>query len=215
MIKLEQFSSAKVIYKEAEDFEIVNCVSERNETHDYKSLTFSYGCFLEQELKKVLSAKYKNFDYKILVIAEEQKDELLDKKIIILLKTTEVIDYLKSVISQNSVLNKIFSESKIEINYLTEKPKPIEISSFKQNIQKWCNEFQKYLVNQKNFNGITKINAVSLDRKLKSLEIVVSGKGTTNEIVFVSKKISKKINNLLLRSNQDEIFKVIDEEFKS
>lgn len=203
MVKIEEFTSAGILYTENKDFEIVNISSERNLLHDFKSLTFNYGFNLETKIRNVLSSRFKELEYKILVIGDESFNSLEIKKVIILLKNEE---------EKACVMNSI-TEKNLDFGIISEKVVDKKLTLFKQNCIKWCDNIQNYLANSFGFTGITKINASAYDGNLISFNIVITGKGTNDNIVFVMKEISKAMNDVSLSLSEDEIYTFINNYF--
>lgn len=191
MISIEELNSEGFEIVEEKDFEVVNCVANKDNNSEISFL-----------VKNKLAEKFKNPKYKILVYED---NKLNRKNTIILLENEEQMDYLAFN------LNK----SNLEFGLLRENPRANKVSKFKLNIQKWCDEFQRYLENNFWFAGITKIQAASLNNEIVTFNIIISGKGTNNEIVHIAKQISREMTDKLLKCNEDEIFTILDNYFKS
>ena len=190
MMNIEELNSEGVEVIETKDFEIINCVANK----DNSEISFL--------VKNKLAEKFKNPKYKILTYEDNRLNR---KNTIILLENEEQMDYL--------AFN--FNKSNLELGLLRELPKINKISKFKLNAQKWCNEFQRYLENNFWFTGITKVQAVSLNNEVVTFNIIVSGKGTNNKIVNIAKQISKKMTDKMLKYSEEEIFTILNDYFKS
>lgn len=225
MIKVEQFTSAGITYVDSKDFEVVNVTSERNVIHDCKSLTFWYGLEFSSKLGEFLKTKYKNAQYKVLVIGDETIDDLVISKVIVLLKNQEMIDF---VIDSPTILSDInvnidgdnvpVKMKSIEYDILDEEPKDLNMTKFYQQVQLWCQTIQSYLSNELKFNGITKITASACKGDLVSFNISNTGKGVNDDIVFVMKNISQNVflsKYRLFWYNENDIYEFINSYFKS
>ena len=190
MIDIEEFNSEKVEIVEKKDFEIVNCVAKKNNNDEISFL-----------VRNKLAEKFKEPKYKILVYENIKTDK---KKNIILLENKEQMDYLALNLKEFAVLG-----------LFRDKPKANQISKFELNIQKWCNELQRYLENILQFKGIVKIQAAAINGELLTFNIIVSGKGTNNKIVEIAKQISKNMTYKMLNYNNDEIFNILNDYYKS
>lgn len=186
MINIEELNSEGIKIIEKKDFEVINCVAKKENNEETSFL-----------VKNKLAEKFKNPKYKILVYG---------KKTIILTENKEQMDFLAfSFDSQKAVDFGIFKET----------PKPKIISELEANIQKWCNEIQKYLENILGFGGIIKVKAAGLNDELIVFDIIASGKGTNNKIVKILKELSNDFTDDLLYCDKDEIFTTLDNYFKS
>ena len=184
MIKtfLKSSSHQKVV--DDYEMEVVNVTAERNSTSSFKSETENYLLNFESSLNYFLNLKFKRPNYKILLTANEDKTGKINiLNFIVLLESKAQIDYVKESLT----------EEKIKFDILEEIPKKETITKFKIEVQNWADEIQRYLSNEFNFLGTTRIEASHDKTELQSFNITNSGKGLNDDIVWVMKEISKTI----------------------
>ena len=165
--------------------EIIDVSAENNLTTSLMSYTENHLMNFRSRLESVLKTKFKDPKYEIMIVADEnrlfRKTDVIE--LIVLLENDEQIKCVKDSLT----------EKKLTLGLLTEEPPPVETTEFKDVIQDWCNEIQKYLSNEFYFNGMTKIKAAVVDRELVAFYISNTGKGVNDDIVFALKEMSKAI----------------------
>lgn len=183
MIKTYMVTSGRKEIKD-EELEIINVKAENNLTTSFKSRTENFLLNVEERVVSLLKTKFKEFSYKILCVANEERNKNLNVlKLIILLDEKEKIDFVKNSLT----------EFEAEFGILREKPNAMVLSPIKEKVQEWADEIQNYLANEFKFNGKTIIEASSYNGELQSFNITNSGKGVNDNIVWVMKEISKAI----------------------
>jgi len=202
MLKSYKATSAKRILKE-EQLEIVDVISEGSASSGYSSKSKHYLRDLEMKVKTTLMARFKDLNYEILLVVDEDYKSFSVVKIVILLDDQEKINYLKSKIKDT-----------VSYRILKKLPENIHTTFFKALIQSWSNEIQNYLANEFNFKGNTKIQASVCDKKICSFKATASGKGMNENISKVLKKLSADITSGLIDVNVKDKFTIIDSFFE-
>ena len=208
MKKVFVLNQSKEFISKNKNLEVVSVVAEQTEETNFKSYAEKKAEEIRDIINEVLALKYKNYDFKVLVITDENFSTYKIEKVIVL---------LDGFINNKSVIDSLTESLKsfnIKFGLLTDKFEPRTISKFQSQCQFLANEIQKYLVNIKNFKGITKINA-SKWHDIEIFDITVSGRGTDDLIVNKIKKLSDDIkikNNI--EYTKDDIFIMLDNLFE-
>lgn len=185
MIKTYMITSEKEKIVKNEQIEVVRVEAENNLTTGFVSKTKNYLFSLEEKMKEKLSKVFKKTDYKILIVADENFKEEKPKilKIVILLDRQEKIDFVKNSLTQTN----------IEYGILRDTIQKNIISEFYAKVREWTNTIQNYLANEFGFSGKTIVEASLYDEELQAFNITCSGKGTSDDIVWIIKEISKAV----------------------
>jgi hypothetical protein len=200
------------VYEEAEvsnrQLEVYNVTSEISET---KRILLE----LETIIKSALFTKFKDFDYEMLIVSDEDSKtknvNLL--KLVILIDSEEKIQFLKNNLPNLSpkILN-IIEFKVLKIPLWT-----VQVTSLEEEmLQSWADEIQRYLRNEFNFYGKVNIQASFFENEIQSFWIGLSGKGVNDDLVWVMKEISKAITlskNIVFYT--DDKYTFIDGYFKS
>jgi len=203
MIISYKISSAKRFLKE-EQMEVVDVMSEGSSLSGYKSKAYIFLKKLETQIKTILLARFKDVNYEILFVADEDYKKYTPIRTVVLLDSPEMIKYAKEKIKNGY----------LEFGVLKKTPENIKTTFFKSTIQCWCNEIQNYLVNKYNFQGNTKIQASICDKKLCSFKVSASGKGMNDKISSTLKRISVLGTNGKIDINAKDKFTIIDSFFE-
>lgn len=183
MVKSIIISSRKKIEK-IKDLEKVHVVSVYSETKEQT-------LFLEDFLKRVLSEKFKKFDYEIFLSGEEAFFGYGVKplKIDVFLNNEEQIEYVKKQLTR---FKNPFITEKIKFKKIKHMNEQVS-SYFEENTQKWADEIYRYLTNNFNFKGKVNIDASFCEGELQTFWVIISGKGTNDKIVSLFKSMSEAI----------------------
>lgn len=193
----------------SKDFEVYNFASERSILEGYRSLINNFTIGFSSQLRDLISPVFKDFNYKVMVIADEGRETLKIKKAIILLSDKKIIDFVKNSLTQFNF--------NIEYDLLEEEPETLKETLFKQSGQFWCDQIHNYLKCEYNFQGITKLNVAGHAGELQMFNIGISGKGTTDEIIEKLIMVSQYVetNKAIYYAKPDDIFNVLEAYFKS
>ena len=203
MVKTEIINHGKII-NYVDDFEQVQVISENNQLTNFKSYTNRFAKQLENQISENLSL-IKKEKFKLLVVGDEFYNTMKIKKIVIL-----VDDNISKQCVINSITEKLVS-SNIDVIVDIYKEEPTSyVSEFKNRSQFVCNQIHRYLTNQLNFNGITKLNTAIYNNELQSFELSVSGKGTNDKIFNTIKSIRFDYNQIMTIT-EDDIFTILND----
>lgn len=203
MVKTEIINHGKIV-NYVDDFEQVQVISENNQLTNFKSYTNRFAKQLENNIAENLSL-IKKEKFKLLVVGDEFYNTMKIKKIIIL-----VDDNISKQCVINSITEKLVS-SNIDVIVDIYKEEPTSyVSEFKNRSQFVCNQIHRYLTNQLNFNGITKLNTSIYNNELQSFELSVSGKGTNDKIFNTIKSIKFNYNQIMTIT-EDDIFTILND----
>ena len=161
------------------------------------------------DVESVLKSKFKDADYKILLVTDETKESIKVLEIKVLLNSEEQINYL---------LKNYKSKYKIDYALLNnEEELKSTISEFEIKVQKWSDEIRDYLRNEFDFkNGKVRIEASIFNEEVQSFWITASGKGINDDIVWALNEMSKVITlskNIIF--DTEDKFSFINSYFKS
>lgn len=203
MVKTEIINHGKII-NYVDDFEQIQVISENNQLTNFKSYTNRFAKQLENQISENLSL-IKKEKFKLLVVGDEFYNTMKIKKIVIL-----VDDNISKQCVINSITEKLVS-SNIDVIVDIYKEEPTSyVSEFKNRSQFVCNQIHRYLTNQLNFNGITKLNTAIYNNELQSFELSVSGKGTNDKIFNTIKSIRFDYNQIMTIT-EDDIFTILND----
>lgn len=203
MVKTEIINHGKIV-NYVDDFEQVQVISENNQLTNFKSYTNRFAKQLENNIAENLSL-IKKEKFKLLVVGDEFYNTMKIKKIVVL-----VDDNISKQCVINSITEKLIS-SNIDVIVDIYKEEPTSyVSEFKNRSQFVCNQIHRYLTNQLNFNGITKLNTSIYNNELQSFELSVSGKGTNDKIFNTIKSIKFNYNQIMTIT-EDDIFTILND----
>lgn len=165
--------------------EIIDVSAENNLTTSLMSYTENYLMNFRSRLDSVLKSSFKEPKYEIMIVADENR----------LFRNTKVIELIALLEDDEQIkcVKDSLTEPKLTLGLLTEEPPLIETTEFRDAVQDWCNEIQKYLSNEYEFNGMTRIKAAVADGELVAFYVSNTGRGVNDDIVFVMKEMSKTI----------------------
>lgn len=188
--------------------EKVEVVSERDQNTFFNSKTQTFAEGIKYNLIDGLSQRFKNYQFQILVYADENVDEF---NVILSEVYIEKIKDIKNELLVNLVKEATFGrvDNVIVVNKLD-----LVMDSLTENqivCQKWSDRIQNYLANTYDFKGTTKISAVFAGKRCIVFDITLSGKGTNNYLVDKSKKIKPTKLNISDNAIDTIIFNAFEE----
>lgn len=208
MVKINEITSCGEVEVTKKDFDNVSVIAEKDSNFNFKSYGYALAANFKSKLHSYLQERYKDFYYKIVVVTEEVGDVYAFDKIALFIGGIDLTDRVINSITE------LFNGYNLIIEECRDKPEPKKISTFEKKIQEYANELQRYLTNEKNFKGITKINASTFENRLFTFDIIVSGKGTTDEIVNASKELSKNVFLANKEISKEDYFTMILKAFE-
>lgn len=205
-VVLNSFIKNVVLTKSA--LEKVEVVSERDQNTFFNSKTQTFAEGIKYNLIDGLSQRFKNYQFQILVYADENVDEF---NVILSEVYIEKIKDIKNELLVNLVKEATFGrvDNVIVVNKLD-----LVMDSLTENqivCQKWSDRIQNYLANTYDFKGTTKISAVFAGKRCIVFDITLSGKGTNNYLVDKSKKIKPTKLNISDNAIDTIIFNAFEE----
>lgn len=174
------YKNKKIIKsKQLEQYEVV---SENSSTKEFL-LSF------EKSMIKILSEKFKDFDYQLFGVFDENIG-IKPLNIVVMLDSEEKIEYIKQQIDRITDVDMI--KSKIVFDII-KKESFEKTTNNKILTEEWANSVRKYLANEFDFRGKIRLETSFYDSELQSFWLSASGKGVNDDIVWVLKEMSKAI----------------------